>query len=374
MTATVPVVDLAGSPREMGIAHGRALRDLIREFVAEAAPLHQANNALLRVGRNALDGFCLRNLGHLEKHSPDLVDEMRGIAEGAGVPFADILFLNSFLELEDLRAPGLGARILPDSLWGCTTFNVRPEASADGRAYIGQNYDMERAYEKYLCLLRLRPENGPEALAVSFAGILGLCGLNSAGVGIVINKVTCTDARPGVIYPMVLRKALAGARIGDALGAVIFSSRASGMNYQLAGDGAAFCAEASATAYHLLEFEHAVAHTNHFVAEPMRRFETPHWLSHGGSMVRKQVADRFLASHRGALTPDLLRDLSRDHTNHPRCICAHGFPDQGEQIAFHTVFAVIMDPAAGWMDFCPGNPCVNEYERHALGPGKARGR
>jgi isopenicillin-N N-acyltransferase-like protein len=83
-------------------------------------------------------------------------------------------------------------------------------------------------------------------------------------------------------------------------------------------------------------------------------------------MVRRQVADNFLKKHRGTLNPEKLKELTRDHTNHPRCICAHGFPGEDPRTAFHTVFAVIMDPEAGWLDLCPGNPCENGYERHAL--------
>jgi isopenicillin-N N-acyltransferase-like protein len=230
---------------------------------------------------------------------------------------------------------------------------------------------MEKYYEKFLCLLRLRPENGPEALAVTFAGILGLDGLNSAGVGLVINKVAATDARPGVIYPFVVRKALAARRIGDALGAVIFSSRATGIIYQLAGSGVAFCAETSATRYELLDIRGAKAHTNHYLSERMRAFETPHWLSHGGSMVRRQVAQGFLDARLGRLDPDGLKELSRNHVNHPRCICAHGFPGEDEKTAFHTVFAVVMDPAAGWLDLCGGNPCENAYRRFRLESGAA---
>jgi isopenicillin-N N-acyltransferase-like protein len=362
----VPVLNLSGTPFERGLTHGEALRDTIRAFSEEVITVHQANNALLRVDREPLAAFCLKNQGFLEKFAPDLVQEMRGLAQGAGLGYADILLLNSFLELEDLRAPGLGARILPDSLWGCTTFNVRPEASAQGRALLGQTYDMERSYEKYLCLLRIQPEKGPTQLLISFAGVLGLCGLNSAGIGAVINKVAATDARPGVIYPMVMRRALASERIGDALGAVIFSPRATGMTYQLSCPDAAFCAETSASAYQLLEFDAVLAHTNHFVGDGMRRFEVAHWLSHGGSMVRKQVADRFLKQNAGSLTPALLQELSRNHVNHPRCICAHGFPGEDDRTAFHTTFAVIMDPAGGWFDFCPGNPCQNGYARHPV--------
>ncbi len=362
----IPVLELSGEPFDMGLAHGRALADAIAGFAESVTRVHQDNNSHARVDAASLKAFCRRNLGFLEAFSPELLEEMRGIAEGSHLPFEDILYLNCFLELEDLRAPCLSGRLMPPALWGCTTFNVAPQGSADGRAYIGQTFDMEKYYEKYLALLRIRPETGPDMLVVTMAGVLGCMGLNDAGVGAVINKVTTPDARPGVIYPFVMRKALGASRIGDALGAVIFASRATGMNYQLAGEGTAFCAETSAACYELLPFDEAIAHTNHFTAPSMRRFETPHWLSHGGSMVRRQVADRFLADHAGRLTPDLLKALCRDHTNHPRSICAHGFPEQGENTAFHTIFAAVMDPAAGWMDLCAGSPCENAFTRHHL--------
>lgn len=367
MSPKIPILELRGTPYEIGLAHGGAFRERIVAFTASITAVHQANNATLSVAADTLKAFCLRHVGFLERFSSELVEEMRGIADGAGVAFEDILYLNCFLELEDLRAPGLGGKILPDALWGCTTFNVTADAAAERRTYLGQTFDMEEYYEKCLALLRMKPNNGPETLVVTLAGILGLVGLNAAGVGVAINKIVAKDARPGVIYPFVMRKVLEAERIGDALGTVIFSSRAAGMNYQLTGAGTAFCAETSASRYELLEIEGAVAHTNHFVGGVMRGFETPNWLSHGGSMVRKHVADAFLKRHRGALSLDLLKELTRDHTNHPRCICAHGFPGEDENTAFKTIFAMIMAPTEGWMEFCPGNPCQNTYERHELG-------
>lgn len=366
MPHTYPVLDLAGSPYAMGHAHGDALASRIVALLESITGVHRTNNSFLKAEPSQLRAMCQRNLGFLEEWCPELVEEMRGIADGAGVAFEDILYLNCFLELEDLRAPGLGGTALPQSLWGCTTFNVLPHASADSRAYIGQTYDMERIYQEYFCLLRMRPDTGPAMLVGTFAGMVGINGMNSAGVGAVINKIVAKDARPGVIYPCVMRKALGSERIGDALGAVIYSPRATGLNYQLTGEGVAFCVETSATSYELLEFEDAIAHTNHYVSQHMRRYETANWLSHGGTMVRRQVAERFLKQHQGVLTPDLLKELTCNHTNYPRCICAHGFPGEGDDTAFHTVVAMVMDPAAGWMDVCVGNPCQGEYVRHTL--------
>lgn len=374
MSDLIPLLKLEGSPYEIGLAHGRALEEPIKEFFATVTTVHRANNAHLTVDRESLTAFCMRNRGFLEKFSPELMQEMRGIADGAGLDLEAIIYLNTFLEMEDLRAPNLGGRILPDALWGCTTFNVTADTTTGNRAYLGQTFDMEEYYEKFLVLLEITPPQGPRMLVASLAGVLGLVGLNTAGVAAVINKIVATDARPGVIFPFIMRKALAAERIGDALGTVIFSPRAAGMNYQLAGSGTAFCAETSARDYCLLPVESALAHTNHYVSEAMRRFETPNWLSHGGSMVRKQVADRFLKRYAGRLTPDLLMELTRDHTNYPRCICAHGFEGEGETIAFQTIFAVIMDPADGWMEICPGNPCKNQYRRYGLPAGQNDGR
>jgi isopenicillin-N N-acyltransferase-like protein len=130
--------------------------------------------------------------------------------------------------------------------------------------------------------------------------------------------------------------------------------------------GVAFCVETSAAWYELVPIDGSIAHTNHYVAPSMRRFETPNWLGHGGTMVRAQVAQTYLDEHRGALDPASLKELTRNHTNHPRSICAHGFPGESENTAFHTSFGVVMDPEAGWFEACPGNPCENEYERYAL--------
>ena len=61
------VVDLAGTPYEMGLTHGQACRELIHEFAASVLQVHQANNRFLKAERDALTGFCLRNLGFLQK-------------------------------------------------------------------------------------------------------------------------------------------------------------------------------------------------------------------------------------------------------------------------------------------------------------------
>lgn len=358
---TIPLLDLAGTGYEIGCGHGEALRDQIKEFFATAWDVHAANLAV-KTDQEGLIAFCHRNAGFLKKYSPELMEELKGVAAGSGLSVENLVFLNSFLEMEDLRPPGLGGQLLSDRLWGCTTFNVLPKAGKDGKPYLGQTFDMEQYYSKFNVILRIKPKQGPEVLTYTFAGILGLNGMNSRGVGLVINKVVANDARQGVIYPFVARKALMQERIGDSLGAAIFASRASGVVYQLASaDGVAFCAETSAGYYELLPFEEVIAHTNHYVAPSMRRYETPNWLSHGGSYVRSQVANQRLKEAVGQIDPDFLMAMTRDHTNYPRCICTHGWEGEGELTAFTTVAAMVMDLREQAMWVCHENPCNHEY-------------
>lgn len=357
------VIELSGGAYERGLAHGQALADTIASFSESIMRVHEAN-VPYTVSRDELVAYCRSNLDFLRDYSPALASELEGIAAGSGLGLDDIMLLNSFLELEDIRPAKLGKELMHK---GCTSFNALPEFCADGHALLGQTFDMEEYYTKYNVLLRITHGDGHKELVYSLAGILGLNGMNSSGIGVCINKLVATDAKPGVPYPALVRGALAQRRIGDAFGAVIFAPRACGMNYQIASDdGIAWCAEVSAGDYDLLGVDGAVAHSNYYLSERMRTYETPGWLSHGGAYVRYQVASRALEKLRGRLTVDDLFEISRDHTNYPRCICAHGFDGQNEYEAFSTIAATFYDLTEQTAYICNGRPCQSDFHQYKL--------
>jgi isopenicillin-N N-acyltransferase-like protein len=363
--AAIRILELKGEGRPLGEGHGEALRAEIKEFIARALEVH-AQNISHKVGKTELLGFASRNLAAIKAYSPLLLEEMEGIAAGAKVDFSEILFLNSFLELEDLRPPALGGRLLAKPLWGCTSFNVLPKAAANGQTYLAQTYDMEPYYARYNVVLKIERPKGRE-IVQTVAGVLGLNGQNDRGVGLVINKLVAKDARPGVIYPVIVRKALAQDRLGDAFGAIVFASRATGMNYQLASsDGLGFCLELTAGQYYLWPIDGAIAHTNHFLSDYLKPYETPNWLSHGGSYVRREVASRFLKENHGRIDVEALKTILQDHTNHPRSICAHYLEGEPESTACATIMAVILDLNKGVTYVTSGNPCQNEFTEIAF--------
>src|SRR5205814_1740060 len=156
------------------------------------------------------------------REAPELVEEMRGIARGAGVPFERIFLLNSLLDLSSFRYLDLA-----QSCAGCSSFAVVSEAGT-GKTLLGQTYDMPEFHQDYVTLLRLKPAQGPRQLVVTFAGIVGACGLNEAGLGVNINYLSPRDVGLGRLHSIVVRQILAARQLADALTPPVLPPRAGG--------------------------------------------------------------------------------------------------------------------------------------------------
>src|SRR6266516_4121852 len=79
----------------------------------------------------------------------DILDEVRGIAEGARVPFEDILALNGRGELSH------GDVFLDESRDACSSFALTSEATGDGHVYCGQNWDWRVGARDTVIMLRV---------------------------------------------------------------------------------------------------------------------------------------------------------------------------------------------------------------------------
>ena len=120
----IRIIDLSGDSYDIGHQHGEILKDDIRNFYYSVGEVHKVNNPRLNAGKNELLHFCKRNAGFIREYSAGLFEELQGIADGSGLSIEQIIYLNSFLELEDLKAPGLGGALLSGGPWG-----VRPSTS-----------------------------------------------------------------------------------------------------------------------------------------------------------------------------------------------------------------------------------------------------
>ena len=111
-----PLVRVSGGPYERGRQHGRACGDLIRrypEVLLQVISVEGRWRALDRASapgkREDLLSRAMTFLPAMEAFAPHLVEEIRGIADGANVSFAEALLVN-------VRAEVMGAAASEDLL------------------------------------------------------------------------------------------------------------------------------------------------------------------------------------------------------------------------------------------------------------------
>src|SRR5579862_248626 len=254
LPSTLPI-DCPGSGRERGRAHGEQLRDRIH-----GALDRWQTNAVRRSGSGAADyaaGFLADTdfLPAIERHTPDLLEEVRGIAEAADVPFAQVLVRNLMDEewWYALRRGHMAA---------CSTIAVQ---GGEGRpTLLAQNMDLPTAMDGDQAVLRLAPADGPAQLVLTAAGMIGLTGVNADGLGVCVNALTMLGhSSSGLPVAFVMRGALARPDVAAAAGFLREVPHASGQHYALADAGSVLGLECSAGT--VVESSDGVRlwHTNH---------------------------------------------------------------------------------------------------------------
>ena len=287
-TRRVQVIDVAGTPRQRGRQQGEGARQQIAGMIAAYRELLPAG---LKMTWEETVRQARKHLPYAEAALPHFVEELRGIAEGADVPFEDAWALNCAEELADGRRSS-----------GCTTLAVRGDLTADGHVLLAHNEDWTSVDRDHVYLLRARPDDAPAFLAMTYGPLLANVGLNEEGIAVGINSVYPTDGRAGVPRILFSRAILAARVIGQAISACLHRERAGGYHSLLADEhGELYGVETSATAQALLYGEEGwLVHTNHYLAPAMQPLERPR--PYVGSHVRLNRARRLLQAQLGSVT------------------------------------------------------------------------
>lgn len=327
---------LSGSRYRMGWTHGRRLAPAIRgnleAFFTAAAQDGWAPARLMRDARTA--GAAA---------APALVEELRGLADGAGLPEDDVLAFNL-----------LHTRVIADD---CTVMFAMGDATASGRVVFMKNSDKigskkmagEHFYmnKEINVVLALHPDHGPAMVGVAAAGSAGLkMGVNSAGVaaGANISRTRALAERRVSVAEMraldrtqLVRDGLEQASAAAAARAVVVQlmerPMATSGNLEFVDSREGWVIEGSYDR-HAVEIITAggASRTNCFVV--LHEQNDPEDLS---SQCRLTRTRQLLREHRGRITVDAMIGFSQDHANGPgpNSICRHGthFSEETSQSA-----------------------------------------
>jgi isopenicillin-N N-acyltransferase-like protein len=363
MGESYPHVRIQGGPFERGRQYGSQVAPRVRRSVEAYRGVFERWAGLDWASARRLAGEYLPSVTSLDER---YVEEMKGIAQGAGVGFEDVLAINLRTEVM-FAAKARAAQALQRPAAECTTLAVLPSATAEGRILLAQNWDWLAHTLETLVVLEVDQDDGPRFVTVVEAGLLAKFGLNSAGIGILTNALVCDDDRgePGMPYHVILRSLHDATSITDALSRLQAAARSSSANYVLASeDGLAIDAECSPGDFSRVRVETPerglIAHTNHFVSSRFDGVDVGRWVM-PDSVFRLQSVREFLTSRLGDVRPETLQEALCLHDGHPFGVCTHVQTGLDPVEWEATIVSAVVDLRRRHVWLADGNPCTTGY-------------
>ncbi len=359
-TSDMPVILLEGSPRERGRAHGETLRDSIQEhiqrtkgFFAESLKGDPDESIAAFIGET-------NPLSAIERWTPDLLEELKGLAEGSGLDLNSALALNLadeawwyFMEKKgEFSNPTMGVE-------NCSSLGV--EAQAGRSVMIAQNLDLPAYYDGMQVLFRIKdPVTAIDAYVISMAGVLGVIGVNNRGVALCENTlIMLNHAHDGLPVVFVSRGILSQPALEDAVSFVHKIRHASGQNYVIGSPDGVVDYECSANKVRrYLPFEGVdmVYHTNHvFVNDDCLPIEN----APENSVARFASVERSMLANRGEVTMERIKETLRSHDSAPFEVCVHPSEEKRGITANCMIAELSMPPR---MHYTAGPPCEADFK------------
>jgi predicted choloylglycine hydrolase len=221
----ITVLRVRGTPKDMGTQAGTLLKEQIRLLLRDylGAVLPEDRSLALLAARQ------------MEAHIPARYrEEMKALAEAAGVPYDDVLVGNVMVEL----------------FQQCSAAVVSGKRAKGGTLLFGRNLDFppEGILEKHSVVIDYAPAEGRRFVAVTWPGLVGvLSGMNRDGLCVAnLLAVSADTSMDGCPYMFLLRDVMEGSgTVEEGLAILRKSRRTTANSIMLADAKGAAVAETS---------------------------------------------------------------------------------------------------------------------------------
>lgn len=375
-----PLIEVEGPARERGRSYGSQAA----ERIARASELYYGSLARLDLAPGVVRTMADDFLAAIERFDADQAEEIRGIAEGSGVPLEEVVVINARRELITMAERGGETNGSRDDVAGdeCTAAAILPEVSATGQVFHGQNWDTSPAHSEHALVLRIRRDDGPDILCFTEAGQLARSGFNAAGVAITGNHLESDRdyVDVGVPLPMIRRAALSTEHYALAI-SVVYATRKSGSNNMMlshAGGEIINVECAPDESFLLYERDGVLTHANHWesVAALCKLRDTGATNDTGlaatpCSTYRGNRMERLLRRQLPAITFEGFRGVFLDAFASPFSICR---PPRRAAVGTGmsaTAATVVFNAAEGYLDAARLPAVDPTFTRYRLSGGAA---
>lgn len=325
-----PILVLEGSPGKRGQIHGESLRGEIHSLVG-AWKENLRNRLRIKPEDHISDFLASTNfIPAITKWTPELLDELKGISEGANLDF-DTLFALQCVDEEWWYVRNKYFGISLSSGEKCTVLGV---SGQPGQAnLLGQNLDLPSYYQGSEVILHIKDPNSQlQSLVPTCAGVISMNGINSAGVGLCLNAVLpLNPSHDGLPVAFVNRGILATTSLKEAVEFVHRIKHASGQTYNIGSKDGIFSLECSAgkvVRYQPFQGAKRICHTNHPLANDDQSVyekivkKYPRARANDNSLIRLKDAEKLLLEVKDVVGIEDFKTIlsSRVNPEHPVCV------------------------------------------------------
>jgi isopenicillin-N N-acyltransferase-like protein len=350
------VIEVKGTWREIGRQYGEAYPEKIKNNIELYL---SALTRAYKADKKAILSTAQKFAKPLEEYTPEWMDEIKGIAEGANLSFEEVFLLTAARELTTYYPQLTGCTS------GCTSFACTGEATKNGETITGQSLDWPPELEP--AFLRVQPTEGPKSLLIGTAGCLLLDGINSAGLALQSNLLLSKPSGVGVPVVALYQKVLQQKNLADAISVLFNAPKPGSYNYLMASaEGDIVNVEITKDEIDCLFPESdIITHANAHLSPRFKHFDIIGGV-YPDSYLRAERMKTLMRRHHGELSVDVIKQLVQDHNDYPDSICRHidltGPPEQ----YLLTRASIISVPAEGKMYVTNGCPCENAYVVYRL--------
>ena len=221
----ITLIVAKGTPYEMGYAMGRLMKSEVQAVLKRFLGAVQSSGDS-RFADQSLDAAWKAIEPHTDKR---FIEEMQGVAEGAGVPLHRVRRAHMIPVVADYACSGVAC-------WG--------SAARDGHLYQIRNLDyvMQGGLQDYPLIVVYLPQQGIAHVSVTFAGVVASnTGMNAEGI--VLSEIGDSPVEDypfnlhGTHFTSMFRRILYDAKtLNEALGIIRETRRIKKYHY-IVGDG-----------------------------------------------------------------------------------------------------------------------------------------
>ena len=287
----------------------------------------------------------------MEKWTPEVLEELYGMAEGSGIELGKILALTTAYE------KSFGRDKIGDK---CTSFFVTGDASKDRKTIAAQTNDenlMEWRHELDV-VIHHKSEGGNEMMIYTHPGVPAYMGMNNRGIAILWTYIDNEATNDGVPTTAIIRHLLEYSDMEEAIKFLKEVPHDIPNQFGIADKkGNLVCAECFPNKVYVVREKNAFVHTNHTIYA----LEEPECTASGTTWDRYEVMKGLVEKNWGEIDAEMAKEFLKSHDRAPKCICVH----PASEIPWKkTLAAMVFELDEGVMNIAFGNPCEIPYQKY----------